>query len=93
MTIEPVLEFSVKPLPALPQAAELLMTEDPTQAKSVLVALMSEPDLAIRRGAGRVIQNLTPPDLELFRRLLRDREPWVRMYGAGAVLKAAANGF
>jgi HEAT repeat protein len=71
------------------KAAELLARDDPEAAKPVLVALLRDPDMAPRREAARVLETLKPPDIGLYRRLMTDREPWVRMYAASAIVTAA----
>ena len=72
-------------------AAEILAKEDATSAKAVLVALLQHPDYIVRQEAGRVLETLQPPDVALFRRMIGDREAWVRMYAAGGVVRAAAS--
>jgi len=72
------------------RAAELLVKDEPETARPILLELIRDPDSTPRREAGRVIETMTPPDLTLYRAMMADREPWVRMYGAGAILKAPA---
>jgi len=71
------------------RAAEMLARDDPDEARAALIALTRNADSMPRREAARVLELLEPIDLDLSRRLMADTEPWVRMYGAGAVLKAA----
>jgi len=71
------------------RAAEALARDYPEEARGVLVPLTKNPDSMARREATRVLGGLTPVDLDLSRQLMVDSEPWVRMYAAGAVLKAA----
>ncbi len=71
------------------RAAEALARDYPEEARGVLVPLTQNPDSMVRREASRVLGGLTPVDLDLSRHLMADAEPWVRMYAAGAVLKAA----
>ena len=70
-------------------AAELIAPDDPQLARSILLGLIRDPDSTPRREAGRVLETMTPPDVPLYRSMLADREPWVRMYGAGAILRAS----
>lgn len=72
-------------------AAEMIARDEPETARPVLVALTRDPDTTTRREAGRVLENLQPVDLTLFRQMMTDSEPWVRLYGAGGVLRAAQN--
>jgi HEAT repeat protein len=74
------------------KAAEALARDEPETVRPVLIALAHDADFLVRREAGRILENLAPPDIEFYRSLLTDREPWVRMYAAGAVIKAAAAG-
>ena len=69
-------------------AAELLAKDDPEAAKPVLLALLKDPDMTPRKAAGRVIETLSPPDIPLYREMMASLDLWVRMYGAGAILKA-----
>ena len=70
-------------------AAELIAPDDPELARSILLALIRDPDSTPRREAGRVLETMTPPDVALYRSMMADREPWVRLYGAGAILRAS----
>jgi HEAT repeat protein len=70
------------------RAAELVARDNPDAARPTLVALLKDPDSMPRREAARVLETMTPVDLELSRIMMVDIEPWVRMYAAGAVLKA-----
>ena len=71
------------------RAAEALARDYPEEARGVLVPLTQNPDSMARREASRVLGGLTPIDLDLSRQLMVDSEPWVRMYAAGSVLRAA----
>jgi HEAT repeat protein len=90
LVLRPIL-FDSDPL-VRAKAAELLARDDPAAAKPVLEALMHDPDMAPRREAARVLETLKPPDIGLYRRLMTDKEPWVRMYAASAVVTAATSG-
>jgi hypothetical protein len=69
-------------------AAELLAIDDPEAAKPILLALLKDPDMTPRKAAGRVIETLSPPDIPLYRDMMASLDLWVRMYGAGGILKA-----
>ncbi len=68
-------------------AAELIGRSDPDAARAVLVpAATQDQSAAVREEGSRIIAKLFKDDVALLRTLLRDRDPWPRLYAASALL-------
>lgn len=72
------------------KAAELMRRTEPAAARKVLAALVAQGDVGVRRDAARALATITPVDVALFRKLLADADPGIRMHAAAGVLDTAA---
>jgi HEAT repeat protein len=70
------------------QAARLLADIDPEAAGEAIRGVLDDPNPALRTEASRAAAHVLPADLASLRRLLRDREPWVRLHAARALLES-----
>jgi HEAT repeat protein len=70
------------------KGAAMLAKDDPAAARSVLLSLIDNADLTVRRDAARVFDTLGTGDLRLLRGLMASKDGWTRAYAAGRVLAA-----
>ena len=80
------------------QAARLIAPVNPEAARRTLQEAAGDGNPVIRAEAVRVMEEVAPTspdaaDLPQARRLLRDRDPLVRLRAAGVLLAAARAGF
>jgi HEAT repeat protein len=68
-------------------AARLIAPHDPALARSVLEALGSDGNLAIREEAGRALAGEVAADLATLRAMLRHADPLTRSRAAGRILE------
>lgn len=70
------------------RAAALLGNTD--EATGTLTELMNSENPTVRDEAARAVENRARVNLALIRSMLRSSDPWVRLYGAGALLSTAS---
>jgi HEAT repeat protein len=70
------------------KGAAVLAKDDPAAARGVLMNLIDNSDLTVRREAARVLESLATGDLRLLRGLMASKDGWTRAYAAGRVLAA-----
>ena len=69
-------------------AARLIAPHDPALARSVMDALASDPNPAVRELASRTMVESSTGDLKTLRRLLHSDDPFTRVKAAGGILAA-----
>jgi HEAT repeat protein len=70
------------------RAAELLIEVEPN-ARALVAQGALDPNPADREEAARILERKPPYQVSLLRRLLEDRDSFVRVFAAGAIVKAA----
>jgi hypothetical protein len=70
------------------RAADLIACSDPATARRALLTALDSPDPLLRNEAARILEARDLFDAKIVRRLLGDAYDGVRVYGAGAALRA-----